>query len=631
MSENIKDEIVITKEQAKILQNDEKRKFKLLFTSINENMTCFLSLIPSKPKQTIEDEENENKEKENEVHNSNDLEFHNIRVNAQFLPNLITINENEYYSSNQRVLVWKKETVPQIIAAAIQHIRLHYVIEEAIIERDTLKRTNWPLFKLTTNNIQEAEWQEIFLNNTKKYLPGFEYLWEFEWEPIPGRPDCGQNDLIMTDGYGIFAVVEVKLIYNDDAVDNKRIRKVTEQTRKYKDCFIKDNENNYNVLAVIGVSFTDQKDGTVRFLEEYDLLVAGAIANQLEYENYLSDYNNNNLIQNSAASTITAEIKEITQLDLIIARHKKEVQQLNGKIQKQAEQEKKLKGEHAEIQKKIQKFQKKEADRLQTELIDKMKAQQETDRLQAELIDKMKKIQDQTSLLEEAQQEIENMKAREIEYENALTIQQDINNKLMELMEKESELKVKMAIEQKEAEIKLRLEWERERQKEQRKEYYERIENLLHYKASYLLFSSINCKQYTQYLPLSSSLKMHHFKFLTIAAFMACFFGEKLEAIPVPDNSAATTDVTIYQHFFYGGISKDITLYSKVCTDVPPNFKKIFSSIKVQKGHCVKLYKELNCEGTPVSACEDTATLSPDYNDKIITMKADINILGTNL
>ncbi|CAG8569499.1 9619_t:CDS:2 [Ambispora gerdemannii] len=203
----------------------------------------------------------------------------------------------------------------------------------------------WPLSKLTANSAQEAEWQEIFLNNTEIYLPGFKYLWEFEWEPVPGRPDLGKNDLIMTDGYGIFAVVEVKLIHNDDdVINNKRIKKVTEQARKYKDWFIKENKGNSKVLGVIGVSFTNQKNGTVQFLEEYDLSVASAIANKLETENYFNNIMDD-LIQSSEIESTENKDAEITRLNLIITRYKKEVQRLNEKIQKQVEQEKKSKAE----------------------------------------------------------------------------------------------------------------------------------------------------------------------------------------------------------------------------------------------------------------------------------------------
>ncbi|CAG8629110.1 853_t:CDS:1, partial [Ambispora leptoticha] len=186
----------------------------------------------------------------------------------------------------------------------------------------------------------------------------------------------------------------------------------------------------------------------------------------------------------SASPTINAQNQEIARLTLINARYKKELQKLNEKIQKQAEQEKKSKVEQAAIQNQLQKTiisQQKEIDKLQVELQQSKNEADENDEnfSNPKSRNEMKKIQDQTSLLEEAQQEIEKLKEREIEYENVFTIQQGINNKLTELMEQEIELRVKMEIERKDAEIKLRLEWEHEAQKEERKEYHKRIEDLL--------------------------------------------------------------------------------------------------------------------------------------------------------
>ncbi|CAG8595407.1 13253_t:CDS:1, partial [Ambispora leptoticha] len=77
-----------------ILKDDEKLKFKLLFTSINEKQTFFI-YSTSKSKQEL-DQTN----------------------NAPFLPNLIHYSFNQY--------TWKEEAIPQIVTAAIQHIQSHY-------------------------------------------------------------------------------------------------------------------------------------------------------------------------------------------------------------------------------------------------------------------------------------------------------------------------------------------------------------------------------------------------------------------------------------------------------------------------------------------------------------------------
>ncbi|CAG8573373.1 12305_t:CDS:2 [Ambispora gerdemannii] len=122
---------------------------------------------------------------------------------------------------------------------------------------------------------------------------------------------------------------------------------------------------------------------------------------------------------------------------------------------------------------------------------------------------------------------------------------------------------------------------------------------------------------------------MYLFKFLTISTFMVCFFGKNLEAIPAPNDSPSSTDVTIYEHRNFEGISSDLHLFSKVCQNIPENFRTILSSVKVQKDHCVNLYKGLNCEGEPYSACKDITDLDVEnrsYNDHVQSIMADIRV-----
>lgn len=48
--------------------------------------------------------------------------------------------------------------------------------------------------------------------NSMKFLPGYPYVIEDEWEVESGRTDKGRGDLVFTDGEGCFAIVEVKWI-----------------------------------------------------------------------------------------------------------------------------------------------------------------------------------------------------------------------------------------------------------------------------------------------------------------------------------------------------------------------------------------------------------------------------------
>lgn len=51
-----------------------------------------------------------------------------------------------------------------------------------------------------------------FVRRSSELLPELPYLVDDEWEVSPGYTQAGKGDLVMTDGMGIFAAVEVKLI-----------------------------------------------------------------------------------------------------------------------------------------------------------------------------------------------------------------------------------------------------------------------------------------------------------------------------------------------------------------------------------------------------------------------------------
>lgn len=51
-----------------------------------------------------------------------------------------------------------------------------------------------------------------FVMRSAELLPDLPYLVDDEWEVIPGHAQGGRGDLVMTDGLGNFAAIEVKLI-----------------------------------------------------------------------------------------------------------------------------------------------------------------------------------------------------------------------------------------------------------------------------------------------------------------------------------------------------------------------------------------------------------------------------------
>ncbi|CAG8499223.1 14291_t:CDS:2 [Ambispora leptoticha] len=267
--------IQLTDAQHTILVEDRRQKLKLLFKAISIGKNQFSFEV----KDDILEKDEIDSELEDEI-------FFLIRLNAPFLSDL-KVDSTTSCTIKYR---WEYDDIPEILESAIychRKINDYYDgentinIPQEILDRDAEKRESWRLYKSTFNNHCEARWQEKFFEDTEKYLPGFHFLYDFQWEPVPGHNDFGENDLILTDGCGCFAVVEVKFISSSNSEEriSDKLHKVNEQAKKYRDLFIKANRDNIdlNVLTVIGVTFTNQEDGTVGFVDDFDESIADAI------------------------------------------------------------------------------------------------------------------------------------------------------------------------------------------------------------------------------------------------------------------------------------------------------------------------------------------------------------------
>ncbi len=81
-----------------------------------------------------------------------------------------------------------------------------------------------------------------FVRQSIELLPELPYLIDDEWEVVPGHTQAGRGDLVLTDGCGTFAAVEVKLIdggafggsaKNAGRARTKKRKKVVEQALNY--------------------------------------------------------------------------------------------------------------------------------------------------------------------------------------------------------------------------------------------------------------------------------------------------------------------------------------------------------------------------------------------------------------
>ncbi|RIA92703.1 hypothetical protein C1645_804478 [Glomus cerebriforme] len=171
---------------------------------------------------------------------------------------------------------WFKEDEPEIINQAIKYIDTYFCIDDKIKSKDLDERKKLEKKPEDDDKVMEWEMQKKIINNLDKsesIFPGFFYLFKYEWVPIGSD---GENDLILTDGKGIFAIVETKRIKDVKAEDIKKYKLsyVIHQSGYYKQEFIKsinkdqvykDKDYSFDVIAVIGVGITDEDDTRIFF------------------------------------------------------------------------------------------------------------------------------------------------------------------------------------------------------------------------------------------------------------------------------------------------------------------------------------------------------------------------------
>lgn len=85
-----------------------------------------------------------------------------------------------------------------------------------------------------------------------KWLPGFEYLYDFEY-----KSGDHKGDLIFANNYGILAAVETKRVGYNPIQENKHINTVKEQTIKYRNTLMEETKDDLGIITVFGVYVTE--------------------------------------------------------------------------------------------------------------------------------------------------------------------------------------------------------------------------------------------------------------------------------------------------------------------------------------------------------------------------------------
>ncbi|CAG8754410.1 16494_t:CDS:2, partial [Acaulospora morrowiae] len=128
-----------------------------------------------------------------------------------------------------------------------------------------------PLFNQNEYNLKSE-----FINNVKTLLPGFENLFAFDWLTVDGQQQHGQGHLIFISNVGVLAVVEVKYIVPNATRDvrEQSQMQVRERTKRIKIEAAKKFK-----MVTIGVTFTNDGEYPIRFVNSIDRNIAFAVAN----------------------------------------------------------------------------------------------------------------------------------------------------------------------------------------------------------------------------------------------------------------------------------------------------------------------------------------------------------------
>lgn len=96
-----------------------------------------------------------------------------------------------------------------------------------------LENRNWD--KSPTGNIIEFDLIRDVVKNLhgrKPILKSFVYIYDYEWEAVPGRTDKNKGDLVFTDGKNNFLIVECKL--RDSNYVRIQVRELIDDLKKIK-------------------------------------------------------------------------------------------------------------------------------------------------------------------------------------------------------------------------------------------------------------------------------------------------------------------------------------------------------------------------------------------------------------
>ncbi|CAG8446951.1 17379_t:CDS:2 [Gigaspora rosea] len=150
----------------------------------------------------------------------------------------------------------------------------------------------WSLYK--DISVKEHLLKSYLINNLSYYLPGFKYLYTFEWNYVLNKPHYGQGDFIFASDSGVFCVVEVKHMKTITGSTARKARNMARkvvglQALKYKLLALKKfDKQQLTVISAIfinGLNWNkNENDVYLIFVNDVDKKIAQVIGKKYKKE-----------------------------------------------------------------------------------------------------------------------------------------------------------------------------------------------------------------------------------------------------------------------------------------------------------------------------------------------------------
>ncbi|GBC32402.2 hypothetical protein GLOIN_2v1706687 [Rhizophagus irregularis DAOM 181602=DAOM 197198] len=171
---------------------------------------------------------------------------------------------------------WNTADVPEILENVIKLLLVRYRYKADYAKHDHELRRCLPLLVDLTDENQDVELQSKFLSDIKKWFPGFELLNQINWKHEKEEAANQSKNLVMTNGYGVFALIVIKFIKKNFKRSSKKANLLV-KARQIKQQYVDTYKDLASFIVIIGAIFTNEEGGTLEFINNTDRQIASAV------------------------------------------------------------------------------------------------------------------------------------------------------------------------------------------------------------------------------------------------------------------------------------------------------------------------------------------------------------------